>query len=124
MNDSKQNVRELNANEHGILNKLLSAEFRGRSELVVQLKECKAIPAGDDDNYGSIYLVPESKVMADVTSRVPVEASYADLDGGSIEILLHVVEGLVHELEILRSDGSEMMTKEIQPDKLVVEVNS
>jgi hypothetical protein len=37
--------------------------------------------------------------------RVPIEARYEDLDGIPIDILMHVIDGAVHEFEIYKVDG-------------------
>lgn len=38
--------------------------------------------------------------------RVPIEASTLDKDGIPIEILMHVIDGYIAEIEILKVDGS------------------
>ena len=49
---------------------------------------------------------------------MPVEAEYLDVDGVPIWILLHVVDGLLNELEILRADSAKMQNFP-RPDQFV-----
>lgn len=114
--------RQLTENERAILNKLLEHSFEGSEAIKAQLANCIAIPTGDEDNYGSIYLKTESDAKAETQSRVPVEAITFDSDGGAVDILLHVVDGLVKELEIVKSDGSQLLAS-IDPKNMTVTVN-
>jgi hypothetical protein len=50
-----------------------------------------------------IYTASDSK--ADVKNRVPVIGLTKDESGAAIDILLHVVDGKVNELEFVRLDG-------------------
>jgi hypothetical protein len=101
--------RVLTDTERDIVEKLLSVDFQGVEALREQLKTCGAKLTGDTDNYGSIYLITESDRLSDVTQRVPVEAVTADSEGAEIDILLHVVDGKLNELEIVRLDGEPMV---------------
>ena len=62
------------------------------------------IPAGD--NYGSVELKTLSELKAEVSQRVPVEARAYDEDCVPIEALLHVVDGQLNELELVKADGT------------------
>ena len=44
--------------------------------------------------------------LANSNFRIPVEGEFEDVDGVTIHILLHVVNGLVTELEVYKEDGS------------------
>ena len=97
--------RPLGANEADVLGRLLSVSFPGRDELVrqaetVQVKaECACCP--------TIYFkVAESAPSAKVKQRIAVEAEVGDpLDERTIHVLLHVVGGLLSELEFYRNNG-------------------
>lgn len=69
----------------------------------------QAVDTNDSDNYGSIYLVTTSPVIAHVKERVPVEAMVDDADGVAVNILLHVKDGQLNELEVIKTDGSKMV---------------
>ena len=55
--------------------------------------------------------------LAEVTRRIPVEAEAEDSDGVSIHFLLHVVDGVVHELEVYREDSGPVLHRP-RPEQL------
>jgi hypothetical protein len=58
------------------------------------------------DGVLSLVLAVSSEAeKADVAQRVPVEATAPDADGVPINVFLHVVAGVLHELEVIRLDG-------------------
>jgi hypothetical protein len=112
-------LRPLTPLEKKIIDKLLEHPFQGNEQIKQQVKFCMASPTGDLDNYGSIYLKTSSKVRAKVTSRVPVEGITYDVDNVEVDIILHVVDGYVNELEIVKADGSDLKAP-LNPDKIRV----
>jgi hypothetical protein len=96
-------VRPLSAPERAYLDRLMSADFAGRREIMLQIASALARTI---DSEGSIELQPQVTVAAPVQKRVPVEAEGLDVDGVPIYFLLHVVDSRVHELEIYKADGS------------------
>lgn len=115
--------RPLTSKERSILDRLLSKPFLGRDEVMKQLEGCLAASTNDDDNYGSVHLFPANKHRAETTLRVPVEGISNDLDGGPVNILLHVVDGYLHELEVVKLDATALKA-DIDPDSIKVVVNS
>lgn len=107
---AEANPRPLSAREQGLLEGLLAVEFPGRSALLPQMEGIRGRVV---DHEGSVQLKVEGEhSQAEVESRVPVEGEVKDLDGMSIEVLLHVVNGYLHELEVYRRDGGVI---ELQP---------
>jgi hypothetical protein len=108
--------RQLTAYEEEVLRTLLSRPFPGREELLLQLPHVKArVITGYNDNYGSIEFTHPYRGLSssNVTRRVPVEGRAYDADGVSIGHLLHIVNGKLHELEVLRVDGKPI---QVRPD--------
>lgn len=95
-------VRPLTAREQALLNRLFQEEFEGSEELSNQLSTALVKPI---DENGSLEFIVRAPPATAVKSRVPVEATGSDTDGVPVHLLLHVVEGLLHELEIYRADG-------------------
>ena len=95
--------RPLFAHERQLIEKLLEQEFEGRDELRIQLQTVTARQLLDDGTF--LELRCASNVRAPVRHRVPTEATYQDTDGARVDVFLHVVDGLMHILEILRYDG-------------------
>jgi hypothetical protein len=95
--------------ERKVLDRLLEGNFQGKEEIRQQLLNATAkLIEGTNDNYGSINIHTSSDHRADVKDRVPVMGTTRDEGGGPVEILLHVVDGLVKELEFVRVDGQQM----------------
>jgi hypothetical protein len=69
-----------------------------------------------DDN-GTSDLLVRSGAKANVRHRIPVEVEGEDIDGTTIHVLLHVVEGVARELEVYKDDGSPVI-KMPEPSKL------
>lgn len=79
---------------------LLREEFPGRGALLEQVPSLAVAPI---DAEGSLRLEATGP-RAEVKERVPVEAMLEDVDGVTIHISLHVVDGLMVELEVYRED--------------------
>jgi hypothetical protein len=97
--------RLLNEYERQVLLRLLEVPFHGRDEIRSQI-HTSVVRQVDTD--GSIAFNVESKTIAPVMRRIPVEAEAKDRDGVPIHFLMHVVDGKIHELEIYKADGSKI----------------
>ena len=85
---------------------MLDHRFPGGDQLLQQLE---ALEATEIDENGSLTLFPKKREAAGVKYRVPIEASYTDADGVVIHVLIHVVSGLLHALEIFKEDASRVI---------------
>lgn len=92
--------RRLNQDELSVLDKLLKKDFPGRDAINEQLKDCWVTKEWEDGSL-SINIETKSNVIANVIDRIPVEGQMAPREGGPIEILLHVVDGKIVELEVV-----------------------
>jgi hypothetical protein len=109
--------RSLGDWERRIILRLLSAApFPGRDELIAQVENASALPIDED---GSVSLRPSIAQKAVVTTRIPVEGEAQDADGVSIHYLLHVVDGVINELEVYKDDSSRVR-RQAQPEELTV----
>lgn len=84
---------------------LLSVKFPGVLELKSQVENALATPI---DSNGSLRIYVTTIAKADVNKRIPVEAHCTDTDGVVINILLHVQNGVLSELEIYKDDLSSI----------------
>jgi len=92
--------------ERALLVKLLSEAFPGRDALRQQAVDVRGRRIDED---GSLALVPNPNAgPADVARRIPVEAQTEDLDGVTIHVLRHVVNGYMNELELYREDSGRI----------------
>lgn len=101
--------RDLTQPERDILERLLSAEFQGREDLKIQIGKVKV--SKECTSCASIVfsLEPGNFKKADVQWRIPVEAEGTDKDGIKIHFMLHVVDGVIDELEIIKEDFSNIL---------------
>ncbi|MGM1016425.1 MAG: DUF6984 family protein [Actinomycetota bacterium] len=108
-------LRPLARKEAAVLRTLLSQPFDGRVELVEQVA---GLRVGALDEQGSLRLQTSGGSMSAAAYRVPVEASYTDADGVVAHVLLHVLNGRLHELEVYREDGGQVLTSAAQAGDL------
>jgi hypothetical protein len=116
MTKNDHTFRDLTLHERRIIDRLLAKAFPGRDELCEQMKNC-FVRAIDEDK--SLEFLVKSNVKAKVKKRIPIEAEFEDIDGVLIHILLHVIDGMVNELEIYKEDGSPIIERP-DPSKLKV----
>jgi len=100
-----------------ILARLLQAEFSWRDEMARQVT--RATVRNSDENGSLDVLIGDDPPLAPVKNRIPVEAKTADLDGINVNILLHVVDGRVNELEVYRDDSGSLRG-ELVPERFTV----
>jgi hypothetical protein len=96
----------MTARERALLEKLLEADFPGRDALVQQSKGCLVRNFEDGDNYGAIEFHIRNRIPANVVERVPVEGRAFDIDGVPIDHMLHVLDGLLTELDVVKASGT------------------
>ncbi|MGU7784301.1 DUF6984 family protein [Burkholderia sp. PU8-34] len=100
------NFRSPSAVERELISELTAAEFPGRAEVIKQLQQC-VVRLIDED--GSLEVgIPPHAIAAPVLHRVPTELYGPDVDGVQISVLLHVVDGVCHEIEIYKVDGTDI----------------
>lgn len=89
--------------EKALFSRFTEVTFPGSDVIKRQLEQCQV---GVIDEGGSLRIHTPVQEKAAVLYRVPVEANAKDIDGAPIGFILHVVDGIVHELEIVKADGS------------------
>lgn len=96
----ESDTRAPTAAERSVVMALLKEDFPGRQALLEQVPSLKVAPL---DAEGSLRLEADGP-RADVKYRVPVEAMLEDVDGITIYVMLHVIDGLMNELEVYKDD--------------------
>ena len=115
--------RNINEKEQKWINSLMNVEFQGRDILLKQFSKAKIIY---DQEYAFISL--KFKIESEVepyqySVRVPVEMIAFQNSTAPIVFLLHVVNGVIDELEIITADSTQMDADSIQLEKVEYEVN-
>lgn len=96
-----ERFRDLTTGELQIVTRLLQEPFEGHDDLIRQLRNAQVKQV---DANGSLVFRVGGPSAAQISERVPVEAEAPDVDGVPIHVLLHVIDGLLAELELYRND--------------------
>ena len=112
----RKSFRPVTDYERQLMWRLLETDFPGRNELAEQVEDCLVKPIDSD---GCLEFRVNSHVRADVKWRIPTEGHVPDADGVAINILLHVADGQLKELEIYKSDNSPVIK---MPDPAALEI--
>ncbi len=92
-----------------VMERLLRAEFEGRDALVAQLQTAMVKRI---DRNGSLRFRNEGGPHAHGAQSIAIEGFYRDDVGGHgplVHLLIHVVDGRLHELEIYKEDRSPIL---------------
>ena len=104
--DVETAFRPLSDTERDVLSQLLNHDFPGSAALREQMAHLLARRIDAD---GSLAFEPVGDACAaQVGRRIPVEAELKDLDGATVHVLLHVLNGRMNELEIYREDSAPL----------------
>jgi hypothetical protein len=98
--------RPLKDHERELIEKLLGPAFVGRDELRLQLNSTTARQVMND---GTLFLQCDPGSPALGKNRLVMEATWTDADGGSGCVMLHVKDGYMSMLEILKYGPSEII---------------
>ena len=101
----------------------MNAEFQGRDILLQQLSKAKIIYKQE---YAFISI--KFKIEGDVEPypyrvRAPVEMRAFQQSSAPIIFLLHIVNGIIDELEIITADSAEINTDNIEVERVEYEIN-
>lgn len=111
--------RELTQREREVLEFLLSEPFPGRDELRQQVKHVLVREQFSPSDPTIILCFPTRPRPAPVQSPIPVEAeTIGDPPGDRTQVLLHVHDGYVHELEFYEEGGKDAYLPEPRQLKL------
>jgi hypothetical protein len=117
---TKITYRQPSGEELELLMRMLDANFTGAEELKCQLSGILVRALDEEsDNYGSIALKVADCNPVIVEKRVPVVARAYDSDGTPVEALLHIVEGRLNELEVIKFDGTPILNKPKSSEYLI-----
>lgn len=123
--ENAEDWRALSPQEVAVMGHLLAADFLGRDELAAQARVALVRRI---DREGSLSFQVDGP-PAKVRGRVAVEGRYHD-DGAepavgrpAINLLLHVIEGRLHELEVYKDDGSDIAIGPFEVPFALIEVH-
>lgn len=100
--------RSASHHELDVLRTLLRDDFQGSAALRPQLN---GLQVSELDQNGSLKLRPAGAESTSAHYQIPVEATYLDLDGIDVHVLLHVNAGFLAELEVFREDSRDVILR-------------
>jgi hypothetical protein len=110
-------MRELTQDEIGLVRKLLDREVAGAEQLRAQLINCLVYPINDDETILRCCVSEKvSPAKVPYLQNVAVDAGATDLDGGLVEVLLHVNDGKLYEIEYVKADGTPLIRRPLDSD--------
>lgn len=97
-------MRRVSQQEFSVIGSLLDCDVPGAAVLRSQPPDTLVYPMNDDETILRFKVSPQA-VPANMPYKqnVAVEAVTKDLDGCRVEVLLHVKDGLVYELEYVKN---------------------
>jgi hypothetical protein len=105
-------MRKVNEQESSLIESLLDRSVPGTEALRSQLPDSLVYPMNDDETILRFKVSPQAvPATLPYKQNVAVEAVAKDLDGCRVEILLHVKDGLIYELEYVKVDGSPLQRR-------------
>jgi hypothetical protein len=97
--------RPIAPDERALVEALLAEAFFGRDGLRAQVEGAEARTIDSDGSFALKVIGAAVRVL----ERVPVTGSTRDAEGIGVEVLLHVVDGVMSEVEIYRIDGKPVI---------------
>jgi hypothetical protein len=105
-------MRKVSQQELSVIGSLLDRDVPGAEILRSQLPDSLVYPMNDDETILRFKVSPHAApATLPYKQNVAVEAVTKDLDGCRVEVLLHVKDGLVYELEYVKADGSPLQRR-------------
>lgn len=115
--------RKIYEKEQQWINSLMDVEFRGRDILLKQFSKAKIIYKQEYAFISLKFEVEGEIELYPYCVRVPVEMRAFQNSTAPIVFLLHVVNGVIDELEIITADSTQIDADSIQLEKVEYEVN-
>jgi hypothetical protein len=101
-------LRSLKPEEQAVLDLLLTREFPGRDELLIQAESVKTSGLSCDCGCPSFSLQPDRSLPpGPVTERMPTDAHGTDPAGNQVGVLLFVDDGYLAEVEVYSFDDTD-----------------
>lgn len=106
--------RNLNEKERQWVRSLLNVEFQGRDILLKQFSRAKIVYKQEYSFISLKFKVDCKAELYPYHVRVPVEMRAFQKSAAPIVFLLHVVNGIIDELEIITADSAQIDVDNIQ----------
>ncbi len=116
--------REINEKEQQWINSLMNVEFKGKDILLKQFSKARIIVYKQEYAFISInFKVEEETELYPFHVRVPIEMRAFQQASAPIIFLLHIVDGVINELEIITADSAKIETDNIELTRVEYDIN-
>lgn len=115
--------RELYEKEQNWIDSLLAVDFKGKDILLKQISKAK-VTYKQEYAYISIKFFLEGETeLYPYQVRVPVEMRAFQKSSAPVVFLLHIINGIVDEVEIITADASLINADNIGLERIEYEIN-
>lgn len=115
--------RKLFEREQKWIDSLMNVEFQGRDILLKQLSKAKIICKQEYDLISIKFKVEGEIDIYPYNARVPVEMRAFQTSSAPIVFLLHIVNGVIDELEIITADSTQIDVDGIELERVEYSIN-
>lgn len=115
--------QNLNEKELQWIHKLTDIEFQGRDILLQQFLKAKIIYKQEYAYISIKFTVEDDIEPYPYHVRVPVEMRAFQQSSAPIIFLLHIVNGIIDELEVFTADLTQIDTDNIELERVEYEIN-
>ncbi len=115
--------RKINEKEQQWIDSLMNVEFQGKDILLKQFSKAKIVYK-QEYAFISIKFKVEGKIEPyPFHVRVPIEMRAFQKASAPIVFLLHIVGGVINELEIITADSTQIEADNIELTRIEYEIN-
>lgn len=105
------------------ISSLLNVNFKGRDILIKQVANSKVVCSQEYDYISIKFFVEAGIELYPYKIRVPVEMRAFQEAAAPIVFLLHIINGVIDEMEIITADSSQINPDNITLTNVEYEVN-
>lgn len=115
--------RELNEKEQQWIDSLMNVKFQGRDILLRQFTKARIVYKQEYDFISIKFKIEGEIEPYPFHVRVPVEMRAFQQASAPIVFLLHIVGGIINELEIITADSTKIEADNIELARVEYEIN-
>lgn len=93
-------------NELDLISKMLSVDFIGRDRIIEQINKAQILRNNTEFYLSIRFQASKCSSPIDTYVRVPVEMIIYKKDCPPIQVLLHIINGFIDEIEVFFADSS------------------
>lgn len=115
--------RKLDEKELHWIDSLMSVEFQGRDILLKQLSKARVMYKQGYSFISIKFKIEGEMELYPYRVRVPVEMRAFQQSSAPIVFLLHIINGVIDELEIVTADSTQIDANNIGLERVEYEIN-